>query len=128
MKKNLIKSLLAVALFALILTPVLTLTTNTAKALDVGINEVNDTVDLGKKDPRETVGEIINVAMLFLGIIAVGIILLGGFKWMTASGNEEKVSEAKKLMGQGVIGLVIVLSAWGISSFILDQLINATGN
>jgi hypothetical protein len=45
---------------------------------------------------------------------------------MTAGGNDEKVGEAKKLMGSGVIGLVIVLAAWGIASFILDQLVNAT--
>ena len=47
---------------------------------------------------------------------------------MTAAGNEEKVEEAKKLMGAGVIGLVIVLASWGIASFILNQLVNATGN
>jgi hypothetical protein len=46
---------------------------------------------------------------------------------MTAAGNEDKVGEAQKLMGAGVIGLVIVLSAWGIASFLLDKLINATG-
>ncbi|HKK54124.1 MAG TPA: pilin [Patescibacteria group bacterium] len=129
MKKTLVKNLLSFALIVLILVPVFVFMTNGANAqIDVGINEVENTIELGNKDPRETVGEIINVAMLFLGIIAVGIILVGGFKWMTAGGSEEKVGEAKKLMGSGVIGLVIVLSAWGIASFILDQLINATGN
>jgi len=124
MKKILVKNLLSFAVIALILVPFLGITQ--VSALDVGINEVEDSVELGNKDPRETVGQIINVAMLFLGIIAVGIILVGGFKWMTAGGNDEKVGEAKKLMGSGVIGLVIVLAAWGIASFILDQLVNAT--
>jgi nitrate reductase NapE component len=124
MKKTLVKNLLSFAVIALILVPVLGITQ--VSALDVGINEVENSVELGNKDPRETVGQIINVAMLFLGIIAVGIILVGGFKWMTAGGNDEKVGEAKKLMGSGVIGLVIVLAAWGIASFILDQLVNAT--
>ena len=111
---------------ALILVPVLGIAQ--VNALDVGTNEVENSIELGNKDPRETVGQIINVAMLFLGIIAVGIILVGGFKWMTAGGNEEKVGEAKKLMGSGVIGLVIVLAAWGIATFVLEQLVNATGN
>lgn len=129
MKKNLVKNLLSFALIALILIPILSFSMNGANAqLDVGMNEVENTIELGNKDPRETVGEIINVAMLFLGIIAVAIILLGGFQWMTAGGSEEKVGQAKKIMGSGVIGLVIVLSAWGIASFILDRLINATGN
>jgi len=126
MKKTLVKNLLSFALIALILVPILGVTQ--VKALDVGVNEVENSIELGNKDPREVVGQIINVAMLFLGIIAVGIILMGGFKWMTAGGNDEKVGEAKKLMGSGVIGLIIVLAAWGIASFILEQLVNATGN
>ncbi len=99
-----------------------------AHALDVGIEEINDTIQLGSRDPRRIIASIINTAMMFLGIIAVVIILLGGFKWMTAAGNEEKVEEAKKLMGAGVIGLVIILASWGIASFVLNQLVNATGN
>jgi|AntRauTorcE11897_2_1112592.scaffolds.fasta_scaffold40273_1 nitrate reductase NapE component len=126
MKKFLVKNLLSFAMVALILVPVLGIAQ--VNALDVGTNEVENSIELGNKDPRETVGQIINVAMLFLGIIAVGIILVGGFKWMTAGGNEEKVGEAKKLMGSGVIGLVIVLAAWGIATFVLEQLVNATGN
>ena len=130
MKKFLVKNLLSFAMVALILVPVLGIAQVNAQvnALDVGTNEVENSIELGNKDPRETVGQIINVAMLFLGIIAVGIILVGGFKWMTAGGNEEKVGEAKKLMGSGVIGLVIVLAAWGIATFVLEQLVNATGN
>ena len=123
-EKNISKKSTIICCIALILVPILGVTQ--VKALDVGVNEVEDSIELGNKDPREVVGQIINVAMLFLGIIAVGIILVGGFKWMTAGGNDEKVGEAKKLMGSGVIGLVIVLAAWGIASFILDQLVNAT--
>lgn len=126
MKKILVKNLLSFALIAFILVPVLGITQ--ANALDVGMNEVGESVQLSNKDPRKTVGQVINVAMLFLGIIAVGIILVGGFKWMTAGGNEEKVGQAKSLMGSGVIGLVIVLAAWGIATFILEQLVEATGS
>lgn len=99
-----------------------------AHALDVGITEIQEQIQLGTEDPRKIIARIINTAMMFLGIIAVVIILLGGFKWMTAAGNEDKVSESKKLMGAGVIGLVIILASWGIASFVLNQLINATGN
>jgi heme/copper-type cytochrome/quinol oxidase subunit 2 len=99
-----------------------------AHALDVGVSEINEEIQLGSEDPRRIIARIINTAMMFLGIIAVVIILLGGFKWMTAAGNDEKVSEAKNLMGAGVIGLVIILASWGIASFVLNQLINATNN
>ncbi len=47
---------------------------------------------------------------------------------MTAAGNEDKVSEAKKLLGAGVIGLVIILAAWALSIFIIDSIYGATSN
>ncbi len=83
-------------------------------------------INLGNKDPRTMIAQIINVLLTLLGVIAVGIVLLGGFKWMTAGGNEDKVGEAKKLLGAGVIGLVIILAAWGIARFALNELIRAT--
>jgi type IV secretory pathway VirB2 component (pilin) len=65
--------------------------------------------------------------MILLGTIAVAIVLAAGFKWMTAGGNEDKIDEAKKLMTSGVVGLIIILSAWGIATFIINQLSSATG-
>lgn len=94
----------------------------------MGMDVIAENTNLSDSDPRQTVARLIDVAMLLLGIIAVGIVLLGGFKWMTAGGNEDKVGEAKKLMGAGVIGLIIVLSAWGIATFILERLSTATGS
>ena len=126
MNKKILKHLIVFAMLSLLALPIVTLAQGN---IDVGINEIQEGFNgegLSNTDPRIVVARIINVAMLFLGIIAVVIILLAGFKWMTAAGNEDKVSEARKLMGAGVIGLVIVLSAWGIASFLLDRLINAT--
>lgn len=128
MKKNLTKKVLSFAiLFALTLSIFTVVGVSDVKAIDIGENYIGNEIDLGDDDPRTMAARIVNVAMGFLGLIAVVIILLGGFKWMTAGGNEEKVSEAKKLLGQGVIGLLIVLAAWGIATFVIDQLINATG-
>lgn len=81
---------------------------------------------LGSRTPLQTATALINTAMLFLGIIAVCIILLAGFKWMTAGGNEDKVGEAKKLMASGVIGLIILLSAWGIAKYVIQTSIAVT--
>ena len=97
-------------------------------ALDTGLNIVTNTIQLGSQDPRTIIARVINTSMMFLGIIAVVIILIGGFKWMTSGGSEDKVGEAKKLMGAGVVGLVIVLASWGVAQFIVRQLSNSTGN
>ena len=81
---------------------------------------------LGNTDPREMAGSVINIFLGFLGVIAVLIILYGGFKWMTAGGNEDGISEAKKMIAAGIIGLVIILSAFGIAQFVINALYNAT--
>lgn len=77
-------------------------------------------------DLPETIGAIIRIALGFLGILATCIILIGGFKWMTAGGHDEKVKSAKKVMVSGVIGLVIVLSAFAIAQFAIRSIITAT--
>ncbi|MCX6781763.1 MAG: pilin [Candidatus Magasanikbacteria bacterium] len=92
---------------------------------DLGIGYASDT-GLGSEDVRATIARIIRVAMGLLGIVAVVIILIGGFKWMTAGGNEEQVGEAKKWIFSGVIGLAIILSAYALASFIISQLVSAT--
>ena len=92
-----------------------------------GIGQFGARSDLGSTDVRETIARIINVALSLLGVVAVVIILAGGFKWMTAGGNEDKVGEARKLIFAGVIGMAIVLSAFAIARFVLGQLSVATG-
>ena len=89
-------------------------------------NDIQDITGLGERDPRNIAAQVINIALGFLGIIAVGLILYGGFKWMTAAGNEDSVADAKKIIIAGVIGLIIILSAFAIANFVLTQLIKAT--
>ncbi|MBM5790007.1 hypothetical protein FJZ23_02905 [Candidatus Parcubacteria bacterium] len=81
---------------------------------------------LGEKDLVDTIASIIRVALGFLGIIAVIIILLGGFKWMTSQGNDTKVADAKKLIYAGIIGIVIVLSAYAIANFVITKIAGVT--
>ncbi|KKR19821.1 MAG: hypothetical protein UT48_C0029G0007 [Parcubacteria group bacterium GW2011_GWE2_39_37] len=89
--------------------------------------QTGSSLGLGNKDPRAIAATVINTMMGFLGIIAVVLILIGGFKWMTAAGNEEKISEAKKLLAAAAIGLVIILASWGIANFVLTSIMNSTG-
>jgi hypothetical protein len=92
---------------------------------DLGMQQAG-AIGLGSRDIRETVGAVIRAFMGLLGIVAVCIILLGGFKWMTAMGEDTKVQEAKKLITAGVIGLVIILSAYAIATFVVGAIINGT--
>ena len=92
---------------------------------DLGI-QYGAATGLGSKDVRVTVASIIRTAMGLLGIVAVVIILIGGFKWMTAGGNDEQTGEAKKWIFSGVIGLAIILSAYALATFVINSLVTAT--
>ncbi|MBU1164516.1 hypothetical protein KKA15_03070 [Patescibacteria group bacterium] len=107
-----------VAVFTLTVMPVL--------ALDLGTGYLSAT-GLGTKELRESVMSIVNVALGFLGILAILIILWGGFRWLTAGGSEDKVGEAKKIIVAGIIGLVIILSALAITTFVVSNILTATG-
>ncbi|MBT3948668.1 hypothetical protein HOF40_01110, partial [Candidatus Parcubacteria bacterium] len=92
-----------------------------------GTQAVEDEIILGSDDIRVTVVRIINVLLGLLGIVALVIVMYGGFIYMTAAGAEDKIATAKKILVNGVIGLVIILSAFAITRFVLNKLIEATG-
>jgi hypothetical protein len=90
-------------------------------------NEFAAQAGFGTTDIRLTIASIIRIVMGLLGIIATLIVLYGGFIWMTAAGNEEKITKAKKILIGGVIGLIITVSSFGISYFVINNLLQATG-
>ena len=79
-------------------------------------------------DIRTSIINIVQYILGFLGLIAVLIVLYGGFQWMTAAGNEERVTSARATLTAGLIGLVIILAAYALAQFVIDQVNkNVTG-
>jgi lysylphosphatidylglycerol synthetase-like protein (DUF2156 family) len=70
------------------------------------------------------IGIIIGAVLSFIGVIFMALIILGGFQWMTARGNDQQVEKAKNLIIQSIIGLIIILSAYAITAFIGRRLTN----
>lgn len=91
------------------------------------LDAVGTTAGLGNQDPKIIVAKIIRGGLGVLGIIVLVLFLYGGFLWMTAGGDSEKVARAKKLIINTVIGLIITLFSLAITQFILQSLITATG-
>lgn len=75
----------------------------------------------------EMIGNLINIFLGFLGIVFLVLTLYAGFLWMTAQGDDSKVKKAKDMLTQAIIGLIIIVAAYAISSFVMGSLINATG-
>ncbi|HCU48075.1 TPA: hypothetical protein DIC39_03425 [Patescibacteria group bacterium] len=77
-------------------------------------------------DPITVTAKIINIVLGFLGVVFIVLIIYAGFQWMTASGNEEKISQAKKMIGNAVIGLLIILASYAITFFIFTGIKKST--
>lgn len=81
-----------------------------------------------ESDPVVIVGNIINAVLGILGVIFLGLVVYGGYLWMTARGDAEQVTKAKDTIERAAIGLVIMLAAYAISNFVVDKLVGVTGS
>jgi len=64
------------------------------------------------------IGKIVGAALSFLGVVFFILIIYGGYMWMFSMGNEQTAGKAKDIIIAAVIGLVIVLMAYAITSFL----------
>lgn len=66
-----------------------------------------------------TVPGVVGIALQFvislLGTIMFAYMVYAGYLWMTAQGSEEKISSAKNIMTNTVIGFIVVVSAYAIT-------------
>ena|SRR6056297_1329398 len=69
---------------------------------------------------------LIQILLSFLGIVFVILMIYGGYLWMTAHGNDDQLTKAKKLMTAAIIGIVVVLAAYAITWFVMNQLSTQT--
>ncbi|HUT22465.1 MAG TPA: pilin [Candidatus Bipolaricaulota bacterium] len=128
--KKFVPALLALATIALLVTPAVVLADSTGAAgtPDI-IGTLGTTGDQFGAESRSlpvVIGDIIRIVLTFMGIILLVVILYGGFLYMTAGGADEKVKKAKDWIINGIIGLVIVLLAYAISSYVVGELVNVT--
>ena len=110
------KYLLAGTLVACLLLPGMV----SAQDMGQGMVEFGQTTGLQDTDLTVVIGRIVKIVIGFLGLIAVVIILIGGFNWMTSGGDSEKIQKAKDMMIHGIIGLFIVVLAYAIASFVMS--------
>ncbi len=73
------------------------------------------------KDPRDIVIDVVKVFLTFLGVIFIALIMLAGYKWMTSQGNQDKVDEAKQEITRAIIGLMIIMAVYAITTFVFTD-------
>jgi len=96
-----------------------------AQADTLGIEQIDQNSVLASEDIRIIIVRIINTLLGLLGIVTVVLMVYAGYIIMTAAGSEERIAQGRKIMINAVIGLIIIMSAWAITKFIINALSGA---
>ena len=91
------------------------------------LTNFGETAGYGGAPLPQVIGRIVKIVLSLLGLIAVIIMIVGGFVWMTSGGVVDKVTKAKKIISSGLIGLLIIVFAYTIVSFVMGRLSGVTG-
>lgn len=70
---------------------------------------------------NDVLARIINIISVIIGVVAVIMIIFGGFRYITSGGASEKVTAAKNTIMYAIIGLIIVALAQIIVRFVLKE-------
>lgn len=79
-------------------------------------------------DPRSVVAGVIQIVLSLLGIIFVSLLVAGGYKYMTAQGDDGRISEATTTIRNAVIGLILITAAYSITLFVFRGLEQAVSD
>lgn len=99
----------------------------TQQAQAVRFEDFGPQLGLGEADLVTVVLNLIRAALGVIGILAVIMILLGGFRWLLSGGDEEKILQAKRTIGATIVGLIIILLSWAIVNFVINTTQNVSG-
>ena len=100
--------------------------TAAAPEFDPGGRIKDETGLASNGDLPTVVINIVNILLSLLGLVAVVFIIFGGYTYLTAAGNQQRLDQAKGIIKNAVIGMVIVLLSYAITSFFFNTTVNVT--
>lgn len=121
---------ISLLLFAFIAALSMPLLTHAAVDLSAPLNSAKTGIygaGVTVTDLPTQIGGYIKVALGILGIMLVIIIVYAGFLWATAGGDPDAAKKAREWIINAVIGMVIVVSAYTLTSFVIGKLISVSG-
>jgi hypothetical protein len=94
--------------------------------LPVDANCKIDTTGMGGDVVVLVVMALIDILLVLAGLLAVGFIIFGGFKYITSQAEPTKLAGARTTILNAVIGLVIAIIASNVITFIATRLVDTT--
>jgi cytochrome bd-type quinol oxidase subunit 2 len=108
--------------------PSVVFATSTEKGLCEGANlqvGSGETCTINEAEAQSNVNSIIetviNIFSLVVGVVAVIMIIIGGLKYITSSGDSGNITGAKNTILYAIVGLVVVALAQIIVRFVLTE-------
>jgi len=127
--KTLATTLIALTFFSLLYLPTLSVTAKNVSDVLIGLDQTATEAKITKVDSTGQpitlfgiTGKFIFLVLGVLGSLFLILTIYGGLTWMTAAGNEDKISKARSTVIHAVIGLIIVLAAYLLTNFVIFQL------
>ncbi len=102
--------------------------TETLLETQTGLNEIGQVFGNEKTDLRIIAAKIINIILGFVAIVFLVLLLIAGYRYMMAGGNEEKTKYSTTQIRNAIIGLMVTMGAWAISRWVLLRIRSAVEN
>lgn len=90
------------------------------QALAVELTEIYDPGKVIGKDATldKLINPMIANALIVSGLVAFAVILLAGFTYISGAGDKNKLAQSTNMLNYGILGLIVVASAFVITKII----------
>ena len=80
----------------------------------------------GKTDFGALTVQVISIALMVVGTLAIMFLIWGGARYSTARGNEEAAEDAKRIIKNAIVGILVVIFSFAIVNVIAGAIITGS--
>lgn len=93
-----------------------------AQTITAGLTATNQTAGFATDALPVVTGKIIQAVLGIVGLLFLVLTVYAGVLYMTAQGDTTKVATARKIIGGSVIGILIIVGAYTLTKFVVDEI------
>lgn len=105
-------------IFSLVLLPSITGAQDLQSQVMGQVDAGAQTAKLDKTNPQIVIAKVIEIILSTVGIVFIVLLVYGGYMFITAQGEEEKIKKAMDIIKPAVVGLIVILIAYSITYFV----------
>lgn len=94
----------------------------TVQDAGAALNVVAGKANITEESPSVIIGTVTQWALGIIGVVFILLMFYAGFRWITSRGEEDSITKARRTMIAAAIGLVIIIGAYAITSFVVSRL------